>query len=103
MTEVVDELKQTLAASLGEVQWSDLQAHAARDALFIVVAPLSVIDVALAIARDDSSPVEAWLQAGLLSRPSLMQIETWSQGENVRFRSAIVQPFVVAELLLDQH
>lgn len=87
----------------GEVMaswWEDLAAHQARGALLLARADLDLLDVAEAMARDESSRIEAWLKAGLLKRASTADKEAFEAiSEGVRFQFIVVQPWVLAQQL----
>lgn len=95
------DLREKLAAELLPSAWSTLAPHFARDSLFIVAAPVSLLDVAVAVAEDRSVEVAGWLEAGLLARPSADQARAWAEAETARFVIAIVQPFVLAQPIED--
>ena len=97
-TETAD-LRAELTQRTSPVQWSDLRAHAVRDALFLVDNTVDLVEVALAIANDETSAVQAWLDTGQLTRPTEQQLKCWNDAPQRLFRSAIVQPFVVARPL----
>lgn len=88
-------MRDALAASMGPVQFSDLRAHIARGAVIVVDPSLDLLEVGEAIARDDKALVEAWLEKGLLGKPSLETIEAWSHVEGPAWTSLVVQPFVL--------
>ena len=91
-----DALHDKLAAELATVPWRDLRPHAARGALFLVGEAVSVLEAAVAIARDDKRAVEAWVQGGQLARPSEAQLQAWEGDAERAFEHVIVQPFVLA-------
>ena len=95
----MEDLKSKLLTETGPAFYSDLRAHAAREGLFLVESPLSLIEAGLAIARDEKSSVAAWLQANLLRRPSAAELAAWETSPTTRFESLIVQPFVLARLI----
>ncbi len=88
-------MRASIAATLGEVFWNDLSAHAARDAVIIVANDLDLIDVGMALGTNDAKAVERWIQAGQLEKPSAEDLSRWSLAMSLRFRSVVVQPFVL--------
>jgi len=88
-------MRERIAETKGEVFWTDLKAHVARDAVIIADAQLDLVDVGMAFATNDTRTVEAWIQAGKLQKPSAEDLSRWSLGTNLTFTSVIVQPFVV--------
>ncbi len=94
---MTDAIREKLADEAGPVQWSDLKAHADRSAMLIVDASLNLVEVAVAVANDDTTKVQQWLRDASLQRPSDQQIERWSHTPQKPFVAVIVQPFVLAQ------
>jgi len=88
-------MRDRLSETLGEVFWSDLRAHAARDAVIVIAADLDLLDAAEAMALNDAARVEAWIQAGKITKPSAEDLARWPLEVGLRFSSVIVQPFVL--------
>lgn len=81
--------------TMGEVLWSDLQAHATRDAVIVVAAGLDLLDVGEALANNEAARVEAWIREGRLSKPTADDLRLWPAERAARFESLIVAPFVL--------
>jgi hypothetical protein len=93
--------EQELKDQIDEAEWSWLKAHAARGAMIIVVKPLDLVRVGEAAADNRSDEIQAWIQQGLLTKPTGEQIRQWDSLPAQRFEFLIVQPFVfVREILL---
>ncbi|MFT3772207.1 MAG: DUF2288 domain-containing protein [Minicystis sp.] len=88
-------MRERLSAFLGEVYWSDLAAHAARDALIVVADDLDLLDVGVAVATDDAPRVERWIADQRIKKPSTDDLARWSAEPAAMFESLIVQPFVL--------
>ncbi|MRG93307.1 DUF2288 domain-containing protein [Polyangium spumosum] len=88
-------MRERIAETLGDVHWSDLRAHLARDAVIIVDDALDLLDVGVALAKNDVASVDAWIRAGKLQKPTTEDLTRWSLDTSARFLSAIVQPFVL--------
>jgi hypothetical protein len=88
-------MRDELRAAVGVVLWSDLQAHAKRDAVIVVGAGLDLVDAGAALAENDSARVEQWIREGLLGKPTAPDLERWSIDRAARFDSLIVAPFVL--------
>ncbi len=88
-------MRETLAASMGPIEFSDLRAHLTRGAVIVVDASLDLLEVGEAVARDDKARVAAWIEGGLLGKPSLETIERWSKTAGQAWVSLVVQPFVL--------
>jgi hypothetical protein len=88
-------MRERLAAFLGDVYWSDLRAHAARDALIVVAEDLDMLDVGVAVATDDAARVEGWIQSRGISKPSAADLARWPAEPLAVFESLVVAPFVL--------
>jgi hypothetical protein len=88
-------MRDKLSAQVGDVFWSDLRAHAARDALIVVAEGLDLASVGEALSRDDTKQVEAWIAAGKIGKPSAEDLARWSVETAAVFESLIVAPFVL--------
>ncbi len=89
------ELRERLQRERGRVQWSDLRAHNDRMALFLVV-EVDLLDVAVAVAEDDTIAVQGWIDGQQLVRPSRAQLSKWQDDQGKPFDSVVVQPYVLA-------
>ena len=83
---------------MGPVQWEWLKPHVQRDAVVIVNEQLTLPDVGVAIATNNTQSVERWISEQLIVKPNAEQLTIWSS-ENQRFNSLIVQPFVLIQQL----
>ena len=88
-------LRDDLAVTMGPVSFGDLRPHVARDAVIVVDAKLDILDVGVAIAKDDKPSVEAWIASGRLKKPSKDDLERWSRVQGAGFVAVIVAPFVL--------
>ena len=70
-------MRDRLAATLGDVFWSDLRAHVARDALIVVADHLDILAVGVAVASDDTARIQAWIQSRALRKPSAVDLARW--------------------------
>ncbi|MFO0757363.1 MAG: DUF2288 domain-containing protein [Byssovorax sp.] len=93
-------MRDELLATMGEVLWSDLQAHAKRDAIIVVGAALDLLDVGEAVAKNEAGRVEAWIQSGQIRKPTADDLRRWPADPGARFLSLIVQPFVLIRPVL---
>jgi hypothetical protein len=90
-------MRETLLATMGPIEFSDLRPHLARGTVIIVDGSLDLLDVGEAVARDDKERVAAWVAAGQLGKPSLEQLERWSKTEGPAWTVLVVQPFVLLQ------
>jgi hypothetical protein len=90
-------MRDALAATLGPVTFGDLRAHVVRGAVIVVAPSLDLLDVAVCVAKDDKTAVGAWIEAGLLGKPSANQLAAWSAFTEPRLRSVVVAPYVLVQ------
>jgi hypothetical protein len=88
-------MRERLEAYHGDVFWSDLSAHAARDALIVVAEELDMMEVGLAVASDDAAKVQAWIEARLIQKPSAADLARWPGEPAAVFESLVVAPYVL--------
>lgn len=92
-----EDLRARIAQEVHRVDWKPLGPHAKRGGLVLVDAALDLLDVAVAVAVDDTELVQRWMGAGQLGKPSEAQIEAWEEEDGEHFAVAIVQPYVLAQ------
>ena len=92
-----DDLRARLAEEIHRVDWKPLAPHAKRGGLVLVDPELDLLDVALAVARDDGEQVQRWMAAQQLRRATAAQTEAWREEAGERFTVVIVQPYVLAQ------
>lgn len=93
----MQDLRDELAGTMGEAEWEFLVPHVARDALVVVSPDLDLLDVGVAIASDNVSSVQTWIEKQLIYKPAVEQINTWGKASNKRFNALIVQPYVLVQ------
>lgn len=91
------DLRAELTENLDEAEWEWLIPHAQRDALILVAVGLDILDVGVAIAGDNVSQVETWIDEALITKPSVTQIGEWNTQGAKRFKTLIVQPYVIVQ------
>lgn len=94
---LTEALREKLERRRGPVFFSDLSAHLARDAVFVVRADLDLVDCGIAVANDDVELVGAWIQAGKLRRPSRNEQSSWPNETTRTWMAIVVQPFVLIQ------
>jgi hypothetical protein len=97
MSEIVESFKRDLA----EVNWRELKIHLQRDAIIIVAAELDLIEVGVAVAKDDKASVEAWIASNQLGKPTEIQLRSWEQSPDKLFQMLIIQPFILVQDVYD--
>lgn len=80
----------------GEVGWSYLQPHFESGALLYVDPSLVITEVGRAVADDDKTKVETWLNRGDLIKPGTSHAEHWQRSDTL-FTALVVSPFVLIQ------
>lgn len=93
----MEEIRAELKEMLDEAEWEWLIPHAKREAVVVVGSDLDLIDVGLAIAVDNVSSVQHWINNQLLYKPSQEQLADWNGNKTKRFQTLIVQPYVLIQ------
>jgi hypothetical protein len=91
------EIRKQLEDSVGLVAWSEIKPHQERDAVIVVSQTLDLLDVGVILALDQSEKVGKWITQGLLSKPTLGQLESWNAASQVKFLTVVVQPWVLLQ------
>lgn len=91
----MSDLKTELQQQIAQMDWKDLIPHAQRDALIVVDQNLDLIEVGYAIAEDKTSLVQNWISEQLIQKPSSQQLSSWNENPSHKFKTIIVQPFVL--------
>ena len=87
------DLRKTLTESLDEAQLDWLMPHIEKDVVIWVDRSLELVDVALAIAQDDSSHVLRWIEEQFLVKPTPEMRANWEIRQ--RFQALIVEPYIL--------
>jgi hypothetical protein len=93
----MQDLRSELAESLDEAEWNWLKPHVQRDAVVVVDRALDLLDVGVALARDDVVSVQHWISEQLIRKPSPEQLSDWNSDQTKRFQALIVQPYVLVQ------
>lgn len=93
----MSDLRAELAEGLDEAEWQWLLPHADRDSLILINPQLDILDVAVAIANDDTTRVQRWIAESLITKPSQVQLSNWNQEQSKRFNALIIQPYVLVQ------
>jgi hypothetical protein len=93
------DLREKLRGDIEVAEATHLLPHHRRDALLILLEELDILDVAVAIAEDQSEQVGALLAEKKLYKPSLAQLADWCVDLELRFQYVILQPYVLAQVV----
>lgn len=95
----MQDLRAELTEALDEAEWNWLAPHARRDSLIVVAVDLDLVDVGMAIAKDNVPYVQRWIAEALIHKPSASELSVWNENQNKRFKALIVQPYVLVQEL----
>ncbi len=93
------DIKIQLSEEMADIQWQDIIPHAQRDAVIVVNPSLNLLDVGEAIALDNVTKVQSWINQTLIGKPSSDQLSKWNENPKQEFSTLIVQPFVLVQSL----
>jgi hypothetical protein len=93
----MQDLRAQLAESLDVAEWQWLAPHARRDSIIVVDRALDLVDVGIAIANDNITSVQHWIEESLIQKPSSSQISNWNANQTRQFNALIVQPYVLVQ------
>jgi hypothetical protein len=101
---VDDDVREKLRREVMSSSWEHLAPHQRRGGLLLLAGQVDLLDVAEAMAKDDSARVAGWLTQGLLWRASERDHARYAdedddEGSPTRFQFVVVQPWVVAQAL----
>ncbi|WP_414548707.1 DUF2288 domain-containing protein [Anabaena sp. CCY 0017] len=91
------DLRAELTEILDEAEWDWLIPHVQRDAVIVVAQDLELLDVGVAIASDQVSSVQQWIDQQLMAKPSETQLGNWNSDRTKRFQTLIIQPYVLVK------
>jgi hypothetical protein len=89
--------REELALAIDEAEWSWLRAHLDRGGLILVDDTLDLVDTAIKVANDDTTPIQEWVNAGKIRKPSESQIEAWDKNSQKKFAILIISPYVLIQ------
>ena len=89
--------REVLALSVDEAEWNYLRAHLERGGLILVDDDLDLVDAAVKVASDDTGPIEKWISAGKIGKPSETQIHAWDENRQKKFAMLIISPYVLIQ------
>jgi hypothetical protein len=96
-----DLIRHKLEMEIEEADWSLIAPHFAREVLVLCGEELPLLDAAVALAKDDSATVGAWLASGALRKANDTDAIAFADSAP-RFRFVIVAPFVLAHVTSTQ-
>lgn len=92
-----DPLRAELEKSLGPAEWSLIRKQMAKDTVIVVSPALELIEVALAVAKNDEDRVKEWIGSGAVTKPDLDMLSSWEKTPERTFLCVVVHPFVLIQ------
>lgn len=102
MNEQEPDLRIKLNSETARIGWTELERHFARGVVLAVAAELDLIEVAHAMARDDSAALAAWLKSGQVRKAEAEQARDW-HARQAEFWTVVVAPWVVIQEVQPRH
>lgn len=96
MEELEPDLRTRLNGETAKIRWPELERHFARGVVVAVAPELDLIDVAVAMANDDTATIAPWLASGRVARPSVEQAQQWVASQPL-FWAVVVAPWVLIQ------
>ncbi|MBD2360210.1 MULTISPECIES: DUF2288 domain-containing protein [unclassified Anabaena] len=93
----MSDVRKELSEILDEAEWEWLIPHVQREAVILVSLDLDLLNVGEAIATDNTSSVEQWIERQLITKPSVTQVGEWNCDREKRFKTLIIQPYVLVQ------
>ncbi|MCG9891642.1 MAG: DUF2288 domain-containing protein [Thermosynechococcaceae cyanobacterium MS004] len=94
-------IREQLIKDKANIEWEALIPHSQRDSVIFVHEGLDLVEVALAIAEDNTAQVEVWIAEQLIQKPTAQQLSQWNQDPAQCFSALIVQPYVLMSTVRD--
>ena len=96
MTDPASTLYAKLLGETARISWEELQPFFARGQLLWVSDNLNLVEVAQAVADDDSARVGAWLQAGQVAKVDEVRAQGYLQ-RDPELWAVVVSPWVLIQ------
>lgn len=95
-TDTDDDLKAKLVLETARVPWTELQKYFARGQVAQVGPDLDLIEVAVAVARDEKSRVQDWMARQCFGEVAPRQAQEWYDANAVLW-TVVVAPWVLVQ------
>ena len=89
-------IQDSIKRDMAEISWAELKVRCPQDALILVSNDLDLVEVAVAIAEDNTEQVSDWMENGQIKQTSDKEVSHWDQKEPI-FLGAYVTPFVLVQ------
>lgn len=91
------DLRGKLQSERTPATWRDLDESGHLQSMFLVDDELDLVDVGMALAKNEVDVVRDWLDSGRLRRPSSTELEAWRGEPDAPFELLIISPFVLIQ------
>jgi len=91
-----DILRAKLNLETAQLQWPELERHFARGKVIKVTVGMDLVDVALNVAENNTTMVQAWLADGRIARADMPDAEDWHMRQPA-FWAVVVAPWVLVQ------
>ena len=91
-----EELRAALNDECGKLEWKELEKHFARGVVIKVCASIDLIEVAVAMIRDDKAAIENYMQQRKITKASTQDAIHWND-TNAFFWAIVIAPWVIAQ------
>ena len=96
MSETTEELKAHFNRETSKIHWSELQRFYARGVVIAVEDGADLIDIAIAMHRDDKEAVATWLESGRIFKVEDEHARQWAEA-NAEHWAVVVAPWVLVQ------
>lgn len=95
-----DELIKKLSEEIETCSWNDLEDHYQRGAILLIDTSLDLVEVGVAMAKDQADVIEKWLERDMIQKISSDQRDIWQKNPKEKIsRFLIIQPYVLIQVL----
>jgi hypothetical protein len=93
-------LKAKLGGETAKIRWRELQRFFAQGRAIYVQPGMDLIEVALAVNRDDAEQVQRWMHRGQIERVSDTQARGWIEADALVW-ALVIRPWLLVQPLAD--
>jgi len=91
-----EDIKTQLNLETAQIAWAELQRFFASGKAIFVDASLDMIDVGMAIHKDDTARVQTWMEQGLVGAVRDDQAKQWFDSSAVVW-AVVIRPWVLVQ------
>lgn len=94
---MTENLRSKLFKEQDKLPWKELARHHAFGRLVLVKGKLDLLDVAEAMAADNTPKIRSWMEEEVFGTPSDQEAKDFAIDPNKEFVVNIISPFVIAK------